>query len=404
MPEVITKSQSQILQTSQPKIAVLIVAAGRGSRAGAGLPKQYRTVAGKMILSHTLDAMRTALPNVPIKVVVHRDDLELYHAAAKGFDLLEQALGGATRQESVRDGLAAMAHIAPDYVLVHDAARPFIDRDTIERLVSALERGAMAVLPAIPVTDTLKAVSDEVITRTVKRDGLYSVQTPQAFRFHALLEAHERATGDQYTDDGAVMEANDTQVRIVEGNDNNFKITTAADLTKAEQMLMMRLADIRTGSGYDVHRFEEGDHVWLCGVRLPFTKRLKGHSDADVGLHALTDAILAALAEGDIGQHFPPSDDQWRGSPSDIFLSFAKDRVLAKGGVIAHVAICLICERPKIGPHNIAMRARIAELLQIDIRRVSVQATTTEKLGFTGREEGIAAQATATVRLPFGEN
>ncbi len=401
MPEVMTKSQPQISQPSPAPIAVLIVAAGRGSRAGEGLPKQYRPIAGKALLSHTLDTLSSALPDAIIQVVIHPDDTGLYDTAAQDRAIEPPAFGGGTRQESVQNGLMALQKHEPEFVLVHDAARPFIDAATIERLLIKLRSGAKAVLPATKVTDTLKSVSNGVIAHTVDREHLYAVQTPQAFHFDSLIDAHAATTGKELTDDGAVMEAAGFQVQIVEGNPENFKITTAADFEKAEQNFMMQLPDIRVGSGYDVHRFEDGDHVWLCGVKVPFTKKLKGHSDADVGLHALTDAILSAIADGDIGHHFPPTDAQWRGAPSDRFLTFARDRVLAKGGMIAHVNICLICEKPKIGPHNAAMRARIADLLHIDIDRVSIQATTTEKLGFTGREEGIAAQATATVRLPL---
>lgn len=401
MPEVMTKSQPQISQPSYAPIAVLIVAAGRGSRAGEGAPKQYRRVAGKTILSHTLNAIKDALPEAVIQVVIHPDDADLYNDAVQNYPIQPAVFGGSSRQESVFNGISALKHLEPEFILVHDAARPFVDTGTIHRLIGALKTGAQAVLPATKVTDTLKSVTEGTITHTVDRERLYAVQTPQAFSFENLLEAHSAAIGKELTDDGAVMEASGFSVQIVEGNAENFKITTAADFVKAEQILMMQLADVRVGSGYDVHRFEDGDHVWLCGVRIPFTKSLKGHSDADVGLHALTDALLASIADGDIGQHFPPSDAKWRGASSDQFLTFARDRVRAKGGVVAHVSVCIICEKPKVGPHNPAMRSRVAELLLIDVDRVSIQATTTEKLGFTGREEGIAAQATATIRLPL---
>ncbi|TNE65861.1 MAG: bifunctional 2-C-methyl-D-erythritol 4-phosphate cytidylyltransferase/2-C-methyl-D-erythritol 2,4-cyclodiphosphate synthase [Alphaproteobacteria bacterium] len=404
MPDVITKSQTPIAEKSMPSAAFLVVAAGRGTRAGEGLPKQYRAVAGKPLIRHTLEALARALPGAAIQVVIHADDRALFDAATQGLDLPAPAIGGETRQDSVQAGLAALSASAPEFVLVHDAARPFIDAATVAPLVAALEGGARAVLPATAVTDTLKAVKDATISHTVDRTGLYAVQTPQAFPYAELVAAHASVAGKGLTDDGAVMEAAGAKVQIVEGNEDNFKVTNPGDFQKAEQKIMMQLADVRTGMGYDVHRFEDGDHVWLCGVKLPHTKGLKGHSDADVGLHALTDAILAALCDGDIGIHFPPSDNQWRGAPSHVFLEFARDRVRQRGGAIAHVGVLLICERPKIGPHKDALRARIAEILDIPAARVSVQATTTEKLGFTGREEGIAAQATATVRLPFGDN
>lgn len=402
MPEVMTKSQTQITQPSQHKIAVLIVAAGRGMRAGGGLPKQYRKLAGQPVLGHTLKAVRAACPSAIIQCVIHPDDRELFNEAAQGLAEREPVHGGKSRQESVMLGLRALETEKPDFVMVHDAARPFADAAVFEPVLAALEQGHKAVVPGVAVVDTLKKTEGHRVTHTVDRSGLVAVQTPQGFPFADLLAAHAKVNDQELTDDAAVMEACGHSVTTVPGAENNFKLTTATDFTKAEHMLMMAQADVRTGMGYDVHRFEDGrDHVWLCGVKIPFNKGLKGHSDADVGLHALTDAILAAIVDGDIGQHFPPSDNQWRGAPSDVFLTFARDRVLAKGGSIAHVSVCLICEKPKIGPHNGPMRERIADLLGISIDRVSVQATTTEKLGFTGREEGIAAQATATVRLPF---
>jgi len=403
MPEVMTKSQTQITQPSQHKIAVLVVAAGRGSRAGGGLPKQYRSLAGKMVLTRTVEAVASACPGALVQAVIHPDDKAHYDSASENMSLLAPVFGGESRQESVFLGLKALASHAPDFVLVHDGARPFASKITFDAVLAALADGADAAIPGVAVVDTLKKADSGNVSHTVDRTYLFAVQTPQGFAYQALLAAHESAAGRALTDDAAVMEAAGHSVKLVPGEEQNFKLTTAADFNKADQMIMMAQGDIRTGMGYDVHRFEDGDHVWLCGVQIPFTKGLKGHSDADVGLHALTDAILAAIVDGDIGQHFPPSDNKWRGAASDVFLTFARDRVAAKGGSIAHVSVCLICERPKIGPHNIAMRTRIADLLQISVERVSVQATTTEKLGFTGREEGIAAQATATVRLPFGE-
>lgn len=384
------------------QVSIIIVAAGRGSRAGEGLPKQYRTLCGKMVLRRTIESFLNIDPDFQILCVIHPDDVELYEKATEGLDVAGYVFGGATRQESVRNGLAGIEHLKPAHVLVHDAARPFVTKQVVNGVLNRLKKGALGVVPALPVTDTLKHAHNGIIDRTVDRTDLYAVQTPQGFPFVALLKAHESVIGQELTDDGAVIEASGGKVEISIGSTANFKLTTSDDFTKAENQIMMTLGDVRTGSGYDVHRFEDGENLWLCGIEIPFTKSLKGHSDADVGLHALTDAILAAIADGDIGTHFPPSDAQWRGASSDIFLTYARNRVSEKGGSISHITVCLICERPKIGPHMDAMRKRIAELLDLELDRVSVQATTTEQLGFTGREEGIAAQATATVRLPFG--
>ncbi len=386
------------------QVCIIIVAAGRGSRAGEGLPKQYRKLMGKTLLRRTVESFEKAAPNAPVICVIHPDDQQLYDDALDGLPLLAPVYGGTTRQESVFNGLKAAQGLAPDYVLVHDAARPFMAQAVFDNVMAALKAGAKAVVPGVPVTDTLKHAPDRMIEHTVDRANLFAVQTPQGFPFADLLRAHEVAPHNTFTDDAAVMEKNGAKVHIARGESANFKITTPEDFARAEERLMLQIADIRVGSGYDVHRFEAGDHVWLCGVKIAHTHALKGHSDADVGLHALTDALLGAIADGDIGTHFPPSDEQWRGAPSHMFLTYARDRILARNGMIAHVTVCLICERPKIGPHKDSMRQKIADLLQIDGGRVSIQATTTEKLGFTGREEGIAAQATATVRLPFGES
>lgn len=386
------------------QICIIIVAAGRGSRAGEGLPKQYRKLMGKTLLRRTVESFQKAAPNAPVICVIHPDDQHLYDDALDGIPLLMPVYGGTTRQESVFNGLKAAQGLAPDYVLVHDAARPFMGQAVFDNVMAALKAGAKAVVPGVPVTDTLKHAPDRMIEHTVDRANLFAVQTPQGFPFADLLRAHGVAPHNTFTDDAAVMEKNGEIVHIARGESANFKITTPEDFARAEERLMLQIADIRVSSGYDVHRFEAGDHVWLCGVKIAHTHALKGHSDADVGLHALTDALLGAIADGDIGTHFPPSDEQWRGAPSHMFLTYARDRILARNGMIAHVTVCLICERPKIGPHKDCMRQKVADLLQIDVGRVSIQATTTEKLGFTGREEGIAAQATATVRLPFGES
>ena len=387
--------------TDNKKIAVIIVAAGRGARAGTEGPKQYEKVCGKAVLDHTIKAVSSSQNITAILPVIHKDDHELYEQLSHKNLARRPIIGGKTRQESVMNGLLALRDNMPDYVLIHDAARPFITKRTIQRLIDGLASGVSALLPAVPVVDTIKRVEKGLIKQTVDRTALFAVQTPQAFNYAEILEAHSKAPHQNFTDDAAVFEHFGGKVSIVDGDEGNFKITRPEDFQKATNLMMMQLADVRVGSGYDVHRFDTGDHVWLGGVKIPHTQTLKGHSDADVALHALTDAILAAISEGDIGTHFPPSDEQWRGAPSHIFLEKARQLVAQKDGMIAHVGICIICEKPKIGPHKDIMREKVSELLQIEIDRVSVQATTTEKLGFTGREEGIACQATATVRLPL---
>ncbi len=387
------------------KIAVIVVAAGRGSRAGGGAPKQYRDLMGKPIIVRTIEVFQAAFEkNVPkalIVPVIHSDDQDIYRRCVAGFSgIATPVIGGATRQQSVKNALESLTADRPDIVLIHDAARPFVTTDLIARCVSVAASDRAGVIPALAVVDTLVRHSDSAKLETVSREDLYAVQTPQVFRYEAILAAH-RATGhNNYTDDASVFVADGGEVTFVEGAEQNFKITAVEDFQRAERMITNNCTDVRVGSGYDVHRFEPGQSVRLGGVDIPFGKTLKGHSDADVALHALTDAILAAIADGDIGSHFPPSDEKWRGASSDKFLSFACERVRGRSGLIGHLAITIICEAPKIGPHAATMRARIANIAGIDVSRVSVQATTTEKLGFTGRGEGIAAQATATIKLP----
>lgn len=383
-----------------PRVAALIVAAGRGVRAGGGLPKQYRPVGGRPVLAWSAAAFARHPRVAEVRVAIHPDDRALYDAAGAGLNLGAPVHGGATRQDSVRLGLEALATEAPDIVLIHDAARAFVSAALIGRVVDAIAPGAGAI-PALPVTDTLKRGGD-LIEATVPRDGLWRAQTPQGFPFAPILAAHRQAQGRALTDDAAVAEAAGLPVAIVAGAEENVKLTAPEDFARAAPPAPAVL-EPRTGTGFDVHRFEPGDHVWLCGVKVAHEVGLKGHSDADVGLHALTDAILGALANGDIGTHFPPSDPQWRGAPSDKFLAHAAGLVARAGGRIAHADVTLICERPKIGPHKSAMRARIADILGLDPTRVSVKATTTEGLGFTGRREGIAAQAAATLLLPAPE-
>jgi 2-C-methyl-D-erythritol 4-phosphate cytidylyltransferase/2-C-methyl-D-erythritol 2,4-cyclodiphosphate synthase len=338
-----------------------------------------------------------------VQPVIHADDVHLYTMAADGLDLLPAVFGGATRQDSVRAGLEALAGRNPEIVLVHDAARPFASAALIGRAVSAGKSGA--AVPGVAVSDTIKAVGvQERVEQTLDRGALRAIQTPQSFAFRSLLEAHRRAAAsgrDDFSDDAALMEWAGHPVTVFPGEAGNMKVTTPDDFMRAETMRLADLSDVRMGTGYDVHAFTDGDHVMLGGIRIPSPRGLFGHSDADAPLHALVDAILGALADGDIGVHFPPSDPQWRGAPSEKFLRFAVDRVKARGGMIAHLDVTLICEAPRIGPHRDAMREQIAAIAGVSPDRVAVKATTSEKLGFIGRGEGIAALATATVRLPW---
>ncbi len=392
---------------------VIVVAAGRGSRAGAGVPKQFRPLAGQPMLAHTLKALLSADPTALITPVIHPDDATLY---AQSIACLQQPLrerlqpvahGGDTRQQSVCNGLETIASSRgprPEIVLIHDGARPFASPDLFGRAVTAAGRHGAAV-PGLPVTDTIKAIAaDGLVTGTPDRRHLRAVQTPQAFAFDLILDAHRRAVAvgrHDLTDDAAVAEFAGHPVHVFEGEAENVKITTGDDVLKAEARLQTQLPDIRIGQGYDVHSFTEGDHVWLGGVRIAHTHRLSGHSDADVVLHALTDAVLGAIGDGDIGVHFPPSQEQWRGAASALFLEDAAARVRRLGGMIAHLDATIVCEAPKIGPHREAMRARIAEIAGITVDRVGIKATTSELLGFVGRREGMASWALATVRLPL---
>jgi 2-C-methyl-D-erythritol 4-phosphate cytidylyltransferase/2-C-methyl-D-erythritol 2,4-cyclodiphosphate synthase len=335
-----------------------------------------------------------------VQVVIGAADQSHYEAAVAGLNLLPTLAGGHTRQHSVMHGLEALASRKPDFVLVHDAARPLTSAGLVGRVIGALKGGAEAVVPLLAVGDTLKLREANGKMRTVPRDGVYRAQTPQGFRFDMIQKIHRAHAGGDATDDIALAEAAGLRIAAVAGEDFNMKVTTPDDFQTAERLLLSQMGETRTGIGFDVHRFTDGDHVWLCGVKVPHTHGLEGHSDADAGLHALTDAILGAIGAGDIGQHFPPSDPQWRGASSDRFLTHAAKLVGERGGAVLHCDVTLICEAPKVGPHREAMRTRIAEILQLDISRVSVKATTTEGLGFTGRREGLAAQAVATVRVP----
>ncbi|MEA3031536.1 MAG: 2-C-methyl-D-erythritol 4-phosphate cytidylyltransferase [Sphingomonadales bacterium] len=370
------------------RTVALLVAAGSGSRAGGEVAKQYRRIAGKALLAHAIDHLDH--PRIDSVQVVIGGGQEAAYAEAIGERPLPQpVIGGATRRESVRRGLAALGDA--DIVLIHDAARPFLPAPVIDRLLDALEDHDGAVA-ALPVVDTLAGPNGE----QVPRDGLVRVQTPQAFRFEAIRGAHAAWSGDEATDDAQVARAAGLSVALVEGDPALDKLTFDADFGRAEAAFL----GPRVGFGCDVHAFAAGAELWLGGVRIPHDKGLAGHSDADVVLHALTDAILGALGAGDIGDHFPPSDPQWRGTPSSLFLDRARALVDQAGGRIAHVDVTIVCEAPRIGPYRDAMRARVAELLRLAPSRVSIKATTTERLGFTGRGEGIAAQAVATLRLP----
>ena len=391
------------------KTAALIVAAGRGTRArgpgrgpGPG-PKQYAAIGGVPVLAQALRPF-LAHPDIAlVAVAIARGDEALYRTAVAGLasgKLLSPIGGGATRQASVGNGLRALSAHLPDGVLIHDAARPFVTRDVIDRVLGALAQWPGAIA-ALPLADTLKkAGPGGLIAATVDRAGLWRAQTPQGFRFADILAAHERARAaglEDMTDDAAIAEWTGLPVGLVLGSVANAKLTTPEDFAMAERAAGG--PDVRVGQGFDVHRLVAGDHVWLCGVRIAHTQGLEGHSDADVALHALTDALLGAIGAGDIGQHFPDSDPHWRGAASGIFVGEALRLVRAHGGTIRNVDVTLLCEAPRIAPHRDAMRRRIAELLELEEARVSVKATTTEGLGFAGRREGIAAVATASVVL-----
>src|SRR4051812_28226481 len=378
----------------------VIVAAGRGARFGGDLPKQYLPLGGGSVLRHAVSAF-AAHPRIDgVAVAIRPEDRGRFEIAIAGIDVLPPVDGGAERQDSVRLGLEALAPRQPERVLIHDGARPFPDARLIDRVLDGLDR-APAAIPGLPLGDTIKRVEGEHIRGTVDRAGLWRAQTPQGFHFAPILAAHRAARGRVMTDDAAVAEAAGIAPLMVAGSEDNLKVTTMSDLEAAERLLAARLGDVRVGQGFDVHPFGPGDHVMVCGVAIPHEVAPVGHSDADVGLHALTDAVLGAIGAGDIGLHFPPSDPRWRGASSDRFLAYAAALVRERGGAIAAVDVTIICERPKIAPYRDRMIERLAKILEISSDRVSVKATTTERLGFTGRGEGIAAQAVATVRLPL---
>jgi 2-C-methyl-D-erythritol 4-phosphate cytidylyltransferase / 2-C-methyl-D-erythritol 2,4-cyclodiphosphate synthase len=392
------------------ELAILVVAAGRGSRAGPGLPKQYRPIAGKPLLAQTLSTILKGASEARVMVVIHPDDLRSYRESLAYVDkaglerLLPPTYGGETRQDSVRLGLEALAgQIRPRIVLIQDGARPFSSAELIARARAAAQAHGAAV-PGLELTDTIKQVNGSRIVATPPRAAFRVVQTPQAFAFDLILAAHRKAAQARQiglTDDAAIAEWAGHEVYVFEGERENMKVTNAEDFARAEAKLMLDLPDVRIGQGFDVHAFGPGDHIWLGGIKIAHDHALLGHSDADVLSHAITDAILGAIGDGDIGSHFPPSEPQWRGAASSIFLAAAVQKLRGRGAMLAHIDATLICERPKIGPHRDAIRGKIAEIAGISVERVAIKATTSERLGFTGREEGIAAMAIATVRLPL---
>ena len=374
-----------------PRDAAVIVAAGRGARAGGDLPKQWQMLAGRPVVAHAL----AAFASLPLRVlVIHPDDRARAEALTQGLPDVLLVEGGETRDASVRAALEALSGHGVDRVLIHDGARPLASPAMIARVLAALDHAAGAA-PALAVTDALWR-ADGLVTGSVTRENLFRAQTPQGFRFAEILAAH-RAHQGPAPDDVAVARAAGMRVVVVVGEEDNLKLTFSGDFARAEAILRGRQMDVRMGNGFDVHAFCPGDHLWLCGVRLEHVRGLLGHSDADVGMHALTDALFGALAEGDIGQHFPPSDPQWQGAASHIFLAHAMERVRARGYALANADVTLICERPKVGPHAAAMRAVLAAIMGVAVERISVKATTSERLGFTGREEGIAAMASAAL-------
>jgi 2-C-methyl-D-erythritol 4-phosphate cytidylyltransferase / 2-C-methyl-D-erythritol 2,4-cyclodiphosphate synthase len=387
------------------RIAALIVAGGRGERAETNGPKQYIPLAGKALLAHTLSPFLAHHLIDVVRVVIHADDHERYAEAISSIGshskLLDVAIGGCDRQSSVRNGLESLSNARPSLVMIHDAARPFVTSDMITRVIDKIKSSA-AVILGTQLTDTLKrCTTDNFVSETIPRRGLWRAETPQIFRYEHIVGAHRRAAQEgrsNFTDDASLAEWSGIPVAVVESGGANDKITYPQDVAMAEQRFTEKpIRDIRTGQGFDVHKFKTGDHVWLCGVKIPHDFGVDAHSDGDVGLHALTDALLGAIADGDIGVHFKNTDKKWKDAASDLFVSDAKSRILNAGGTISNVDVTILCEAPKITKYRAEMRQRIAEIVGIDASRVSVKATTTESLGFTGRKEGLAALASATV-------
>lgn len=396
------------------RLAQIIVAGGKGLRAGGNIPKQYSNIGKKPLIFRTLQALsdlknspRADIAEIQTRlIIVHAEHDRSFVDASIGEYLVTKVIGGKTRTESVRAGLECLKDNPPDYVMIHDAARPFISLSCLTDLIDKMKT-CQAAVPILPIVDAVKDFRHQTLGDDIERIHLRRVQTPQTFHFDAIYQAYQSlAKESDYTDDIAVARIAGLAIGTVEGDETNFKITYPSDFDKAEAVLKMNTIQYppsyytATGSGYDVHRYTEGNGIWLCGIKIPANYTLLGHSDADAGLHALTDALLGALADGDIGDHFPPTDKKWKNAASDKFLAFAVDRLRKRGGILQHVDITLICEKPKIKPHRAAMRTRISKILGLPLSRISVKATTTEKLGFTGREEGLAAQAIATVVLP----
>lgn len=388
------------------KTIALIVAAGKSERMAASTPKPYLEINGKALLAHTIQQFITHPEIDGVRVVVRREHHGLYRKAVQNLTLFPLVVGGKNRQESVRLGLEALQHVKPERVLIHDAARPCVSHAQISRVIAALDKHE-AVIPTLPISDTIKQVENDTIQQTVPRDHLHVVQTPQGFNYQSLFDVHQKFREDNLTDDAALFEKSGRKVASVPGEHGNFKITTPSDITRFMEYLAQQ-SETRTAMGFDVHVLKAHDadtpaakqNIKICGILIPHTHYLDGHSDADVGLHAIVDALLGTIAAGDIGKHFPPDDKQWKGADSDRFLLHAFQMVTQAGGEIQHIDLTLICEQPKISPHRDAMAQHIAQMIKLPLNRISIKATTTEKLGFTGRGEGIAAQAIATVKLP----
>jgi len=388
-------------------VAAVIVAGGSGLRAGGEIPKQYQLIGGKPVIRWTLEAFLSHPEVDHVQAVIGQGHDDLFAEATLGLDLPKPVTGGGNRQDSCRIGVEALSGINPARVLIHDAARPFISQQVISNVLLELDRGD-AVIPGLPVADTMKFAPNGVIERTVDRGSMWFVQTPQGFDYRKILEAHRKAAREgqnSFTDDAAVAEFAGLPVLITAGDQANRKLTTAHDVRTADKEVSARLfverPDVRTGQGIDFHVFEPGDGVILCGVKIPHTEKLKGHSDADVAMHALTDAVLGSIGEADIGKHFPPSDPQWKGAASSIFLLKAVELLASRKGIVANADITILAEAPRIGTHIGAMKANLAPLLQIAPDRIAIKATTTEEMGAIGRKEGIAAFAVVTVRLPL---
>jgi 2-C-methyl-D-erythritol 4-phosphate cytidylyltransferase / 2-C-methyl-D-erythritol 2,4-cyclodiphosphate synthase len=389
-------------------VVAVIVAGGSGLRAGGGLPKQYQLVGGKPVIRWTLEAFLNHPMISRVQTVIGLGHEALFAEATQGLTaLLKPVVGGGSRQDSCRVGIEACALYEPTKILIHDAARPFLSSGLISSIVTELDH-ASAVIPGLPVADTMKFAPSGLIEKTVDRASLWFVQTPQGFRFDKILSAHQHALSDgktSFTDDAAVAEYAGMKVQIIAGEQKNRKLTTSHDIVEANREHSKHrfedLQDVRTGQGIDFHVFEKGKFVTLCGVQVPHSHKLKGHSDADVALHAVTDAILGAIGEADIGQHFPPSDKQWKGAASSIFVAKAMELLRARGGMLAHIDITILAEAPRIGPHLIAMKTSLQNMLGIALDRIAIKATTTEKMGAIGRKEGMSASAIATVRLPL---